>query len=120
MPVKAAFDDYSGPIRDAVENFHGNQVVYVAWDDHLMFPCAAAFPLPPDMPFGALVKDVLAPLYGTHPDFQKIDWAGARWKLDGAELTPALQASLAENGVGHKSLLRLSTPGLNGIGGMGY
>ena len=28
--------------------------------------------------------------------------------------------SLGENGIGHKSLLRLATPGLNGIGNIGF
>ena len=50
MAVKAAYDNYTGPNRDAVENFHGNQLVYIAWDEHMMFPCAGVFPLPPQMP----------------------------------------------------------------------
>ncbi len=120
MSVKAVFDDYTGPVRDAVENFHGNQLVYVAWDEHLMFPCAAVFPLPPEMTFAALIAEVLPPVYGAHPDFAKIDWQNVHWTLDGGEFTPDPNASLAANGVGHKSLLRLATPGLDGIGGIGY
>lgn len=120
MAVKAAFEGYTGPIPDAVENFHGNQLVYVAWDNHLMFPSAAALPLPPQMPFGALVKEVLPSVYGPHPDFEKIQWADAKWTVDGKAFTPKLDVSLADNGVGHKALIRLATPGLNGIGGIGY
>ena len=63
MAMTAVYGNYDGPIADAVENFHGNQLVYVAWDQHLMFPVAAALPLPPQMPFGALVKEVLPSLY---------------------------------------------------------
>lgn len=120
MAVKAAFEGYSGPIRDKVENFHGNQLVFFAWDNHLMFPVAAAFPLPPQMPFGALVKEVLPSVYGPHPDFGKIQWSDAEWTVDGKSFTPNLEKSLAENGVGHKSLIRMATPGLNGIGGIGF
>lgn len=120
MAMTAVYGNYDGPIADAVENFHGNQLVYVAWDQHLMFPVAAALPLPPQMPFGALVKEVLPSLYAVHPDFEKIDWDKAKWKLDGNSFLPNLAASLADNGVGHKSLIRLATPGLNGVGGIGY
>ena len=120
MAVQAAYPNYAGPIRDAVENFHGNQVVFIGWDEHMMFPFANAFPLPPAMPFGALVKELLPVAYGVHPDFAKIDWDKCEWLLDGAALNPDPAKSLAENGIGHKSLLRLVTPGLNGIGGIGF
>lgn len=120
MAVKAAYEGYAGPISDAVENFHGNQLVYVGWDNHMMFPFAAAFPLPPQMPFGALVKDLLPSVYGVHPDFEKIQWVDTQWSVDGKSFTPVMEKSLADNGVSHKSLLRMATPGLNGIGGIGF
>jgi phenol hydroxylase P4 protein len=120
MAVKALHENYGGPIRDVVENFHGNQLVFFAWDNHLMFPFAAALPLPPQMPFGALVKEVLPSLYNPHPDFEKIRWDDTQWTVDGKSFTPDLDKSLAEHGVGHKSLLRMATPGLNGIGGIGF
>ncbi len=101
-------------IRDRLENFHGNQVVYVHWEDHLMFCAALAFPLPPGMPFGALVKEILPTYYGMHPDFAKIDWSKVRWMIDGIETSPRLEASLQDNGVGHKSIIRFWTPGLDG------
>ena len=116
MAVVALEKDYADKvvIRDRVENFHGNQVVYVHWEEHLMFCAALAFPLPPGMPFGALVAEVLPTYYGMHPDFAKIDWTAVRWTVDGKPLTPAMDKSLAENGVGHKSCLRFWTPGLDG------
>lgn len=120
MAVQAAYEDYTGPVADAVGNFHGNQVVYIGWDEHLMFPFAAAFPLPPQMPFAALVKDLLPSVYAVHPDFARIDWSKAIWLLDGEPFTPDMAKGLGENGIGHKSLLRLATPGLNGIGNMGF
>jgi phenol hydroxylase P4 protein len=100
--------------RDHVDNFHGNRVVYLHWEQHLSFCAAMAFPLPPPMPFAALVGELLPQFYGMHPDFAKIDWAKATWTLDGKPFTPALDKSLEENGIGHKSLLRFQTPGLDG------
>jgi phenol hydroxylase P4 protein len=120
MAVQAAYENYTGKVADAVENFHGNQVVYIGWDEHMMFPFAAAFPLPPQMPFKALVGELLPSVYGVHPDFASIDWNAVEWSLDGAPFTPNLDKSLGQNGIGHKCLLRLATPGLNGIGGIGF
>lgn len=120
MAVQALYDNYQAPVADAVANFHGNQVVYIGWDDHLMFPFAAAFPLPPQMPFAAVVGELLPSVYAVHPDFARIDWDSAQWTLDGAPFTPDLARSLGENGIGHKSLLRLATPGLAGIGNGGF
>lgn len=120
MAVQALYESYSGPIRDKVDNFHGRQLVYVGWDEHMMFPFTAAFPLPPQMPFGALVEELLPPAYGAHPDFARIDWGTVQWQLDGAPFVPDHAKSLADNGIGHKSLLRLATPGLAGINGSGY
>jgi phenol hydroxylase P4 protein len=120
MAVQALYDDYTGQAADAVGKFHGNQLVYIGWDDHMMFPFAAAFPLPPQMPFAALVSDLLPSVYAVHPDFAQIDWSRTEWSLDGAPFTPDQGKSLGENGIGHKSLLRLATPGLHGIGNSGF
>ncbi len=102
---------------DKLENFHGNQLTYINWEEHLMFCAPLCFPFPPDMPFGALVNEVLPGAYGQHPDFEKIKWDEVVWKLDGKDFTPNMDASLADNGLGHKSLLRFWTPGLTGIKG---
>ena len=119
MAVQAIVPDYTGEIKDKVENFHGNQVVYVGWDGHLMFPAAFAWPLPPDMPFAALRDQVMAESFGLHPEWSQINWDQAQWTLDGAAFTPDASKGLAEQGIGHKSLLRFVTPGLNGYKGAG-
>ncbi len=31
MPVHAITPDYKGEVKDRIENFHGNQIVYVGW-----------------------------------------------------------------------------------------
>ena len=109
-----ALNGYVDEVADAVEKFHGNQLVYIGWDKHLMFCSANAYPLPPDMPFSALISDVLPGIHGCHPDFEKINWDKVEWTLDGQDIKPEMTASLKDNGVGHKSLLSFMTPGLNG------
>jgi phenol hydroxylase P4 protein len=119
MAVTAITPDYeakTGP-RDTQASYHGNILVYVHWEEHLFFCAALAFPLPPGMPFGALVSEVIAPNYAAHPDAAKIDWSKVEWVIDGEKVTPDFNASLEANGIGHKSLIRFWTPGLNGKAG---
>lgn len=119
MAVVALDKDYAEKIdvRDRVENFHGNNVVYLHWEEHLSFCAALAFPLPPDMPFGALVQELIPTYYGAHPDCAKIDWSTVRWTIDGKDAAPDMAKSLKDHGVRHKSLIRFWTPGLNGFKG---
>ena len=104
-------------VRDRKENFHGNQVVYLHWEEHLSFCSATAFPLPPEMPFGALTQELMPKFYGMHPDFEKLDWDSVEWIIDGERSKPDMGKSLTENGVGHKSLICFRTPGLHGYRG---
>lgn len=67
------------------------------------------------MPFGAIVSELLAKFYGMHPDYAKIDWAKVVWTLDGTPFTPAFDQGLAAQGIGHKSVIRFTTPGLDGF-----
>ena len=97
-----ARDGYVDIVRDRVENFHGNQLVYVAWDDHLLFSAAQTFSLPPAMSFQVLISEVLPTVFDHHPDFKHIKWAAVKWSLDGEPLEPDMDGSLEHNGVGHK------------------
>ncbi|WP_221797131.1 phenol hydroxylase subunit P4 [Oceanobacter mangrovi] len=115
MAVNAIVPDYSGEIKDKFENFHGNQVVYVDWAAHRLFPAPMSWPLPPDMPFVALREQVMAGTFGIHPEWPEIDWSRVEWTLDGEAFTPDEQQGLAEQGIGHKSMLRFHTPGLSGF-----
>lgn len=119
MPVIALAPNYEGDVRDRVENFHGNQLVYFGWDRHMLFCSPFTLPLPPDMPFRTLVGDVLAPLLAAHPEGAAIDWSAAAWLRAGEPFVPDPDGSLAANGIGHKTVLRLQTPLLAGIGGSG-
>ncbi len=119
MSVRAITPDYRGEMLDRIENFHGNQLVYVGWDHHLMFCAPFAYPLPPDMPFEALVKEVIAEAFSLHPEWSSIDWSSASWLLDGQPFIPDFQASLSDQGIGHKSVLSFQTPELRGFQGAG-
>lgn len=119
MPVNALKPGYTGEKMDRLENFDGNQVVYVAWDEHRMFCAAKAFPLPPSMPFAALQSEIMPAAFAQHPEFKDINWQSANWLLDGESFTPDMDKAIAEQGIGHKSLLRLQTPELKGYQGAG-
>jgi phenol/toluene 2-monooxygenase (NADH) P4/A4 len=116
MPTTSV-GDYTFPTADRLENFHGAQLTYIGWDQHLLFCAPFCFPFPPDMPFGAIVEAVLPGAFGYHPDFARIDWSTVTWLLNGAPFQPDFSKSLAENGLRHKDALRFKTPGLNGIKG---
>jgi len=118
----AAIKDYHFPPADSQDKFHGAQLLYVGWDQHLLFCAPYCFPLPGSMPFGALVEQVLPPAYSYHPEFKQIDWSQVQWLRSngtaaGEPFTPDFTKSLAENGLGHKDAIRFRTPGLNGIRG---
>lgn len=118
MPVQAIRPDYVGEVKDRVELFHGNQLIYVGWDQHNMICAPFALPLPPAMLFGHLIDKVLPTTsFTAHPDWPKIEWSEVEWLCSDKPFKPDRKKSLADNGLGHKALIRFRTPGLNGIAG---
>ena len=117
MAVRAMYD-YEAEPKDILVNFHGNQLVYIGWDKHLMFCAPVCLPLPPDMPFSALISDVLPGVYSSHPDWERIDWDQVRWTLNQQSFEAVMDKGLKDQGIGHKSLLRFYVPGLDGIQGV--
>lgn len=115
---KASMENYTGVAKDVQENFHGNQLVYLGWDKHLIFCAPICVPLPPDAPFEVIVKEIAPAAYSPHPDFAQIDWSKVEWTVDQISHIPDMHKSLKENGVGHKSVIRFVTPGLNGLNGV--
>jgi phenol hydroxylase P4 protein len=118
MALKAITPDYENYTqhRDLPELYHGNIMVFVHWEHHMSFVAAIAFPLPPATPFG-VIKEASGGVYGPHPDWEKIDWSKVIWQIDGKTATPAMEKSLADHGLGHKSMIRFWTPGLDGCNG---
>lgn len=117
MPVVALKPGYTGPVADTEDKFHGKRLLYIGWDDHLLFCAPVCLPLPPDLPFGALIEQVLPGVYGSHPDFARIDWSSVSWLDSGQPFKPDPVKTLAENGLVHKSVIRFRTPGLRGLAG---
>ena len=111
-----AIAPYEFTPRDVRENFPA-PLLYIGWEDHLMFCAPFAFPFPPTMPFRAVVEQVLPGAFGYHPDFAKIDWNAVEWLKSGKPWAPEMDKSLADNGLKHKDAIRFRTPGLAGIGG---
>lgn len=64
--------EYIGVARDRVENFNGNQLVYVGWDNHLLFASAFLLCPTPETVFRDLVQNNLAPLLSADPDAKKL------------------------------------------------
>lgn len=118
MPV-TAIGAYTAQPLDRQEHFNGAQLVYLCWDNHLMFCAPFTFPLPPSMAFADFLEQVVKSAIAQHPDAQHVDFAHAQWRLDGQAWQPDPGLSLIANGIGHKSLLNLVTPGLNGLAGSG-
>lgn len=118
MAVVSIVAEYRSEIADTADRFHGNQLLYIGWDQHLMYPAPLCIPVPPEMPFKSLFA-VIPQLYAMHPDTSRIDWQRVQWTSSGKSFTPDPEASLAANGLGHKAVLRFVTPGLTGVAGCG-
>ena len=115
MPV-AAVSPYEFAPKDPVSKFPA-PLLYIGWEDHKMFCAPFCAPMPPTMKFGELVQGALPGMFGAHPDFARIDWGQAEWFKSGQPFRPDMGKTLAENGLGHKDVIRFRTPGLNGIEG---
>ena len=103
-------------IQQDTENlFHGKRLVFLSWENHLMFAAPFCVPLPPTLPFGALVRDVLPELYGEHPEFESIDWHRTQWFNSNKRFLPDFGKSIQHHGIGHKDLIKFRTPALEGI-----
>ena len=116
MPV-TAIGPYAAQALDSQDRFHGLQLVYLCWEKHLMFCAPFTLPLPPHMLFADFIEQVAKPAIAQHPDAKWVDFAQVQWRLDEQPWTPDPGASLQPNGIGHKSLLHMATPGLNGLAG---
>lgn len=108
--------EYPIIMKDSVDKFNGNQLVYLYWHGHRVACSPKAFPLPPEMPFGAIVSDLIPISYKIEPDFENLDFDKTEviWEIDGKVVTPDFSKSLKENGIGHKSFVKFITPTLSG------
>jgi phenol/toluene 2-monooxygenase (NADH) P4/A4 len=101
-------------LPDQVQHFV-SPLLNISWNDHLMFAAPTCLPVPSYLRFSDFVSDLLPGLYGQHPDFSQIDWARVQWSKNNEFWIPKADKSLWENGVRHKDLVCLKTPGLTGV-----
>lgn len=113
----AALKPYVGIPRDAQDKFHGDQLLYIGWEQHLMFCAPLAFAVAPSMQFGEIIDKLLSPTYSYHPDYKKIDWGKVQWFKSCKPWVPDFDKTLAVNGLKHKDSLSFMTPGLSGLKG---
>ncbi len=118
MSVRA-ISEYEFEPSDGEAKFHGARIVYAGWNGHMMFASPYAWPLAPDMVFGDFLAGPLGDAFGSHPDWAQIDWGKAVWTRNDEPFSPDCAATIADNGIIHKDALRFTTPGLDGLGGMG-
>jgi phenol hydroxylase P4 protein len=112
--VMVSIGDYPLRQQDDESVFHGKRLIFLCWENHLMYSAPLCVPLPPSLPFGALVRDVLPDLYGEHPEFESIDWKQAIWFNSDKRFIPDFGKSLEQHGLSHKSLIKFRTPALEG------
>ncbi len=112
MPV-TALKEYIGVPGDTVANFNGKQLVYVSWDQHLLFAAPFLLCLPPQTTFRELVEGPLTALIQPDPDAKSVDWTKVEWFKSNQPWTPNFERSLTDNSIGHKDQIRFRTPNLN-------
>ena len=116
----AAIGTYEFESSDSMARYRGKQLLYVNWEKHRMFSRPFVIALAPETPFSALLERLIPDAYSFHPDFPKIDWSAVIWQNSETVFKPDPAKSLKDNGIGHKDLIRFTTPGLDGLGGSGY
>ena len=114
MPVKAINNQYDFEPRDLQKHYGDNILIYVGWDHHTLYCAAHAMLASPQQSFQGLIDQQIKGGFHQHPEFEEIDWSKVEYLLDGQPFQPQLDQSLASQNIGHKSLLRFVTPGLDG------
>lgn len=114
MSVKAIKPGYHGEFKDRLEMFGGKQLLNICWEKHTMMGWPMCIPVSPELPFGALIEQVLPTIYSQHPDFDRIRWDEVQWSTSQGPFIPNPAKSLAEHGLQHKVQIRFRTPGLDG------
>lgn len=106
MTVKA-LGAYDFPSADRAELFGDDQLVFVMWRGNPLMVAPAAFRAPKAMSWSDFRSQLVDGWAASDPDY---DPAQARaWILDDEELSPDPERSIADLGIGHKSVLSFST-----------
>ena len=104
---------YAFPSRSRQELYGDDQLVHLWWRDNPWFCAAACFRAPKAMTWNDFVAGMVTPLFSCDPEFG----ASTRleWTVDDRPVSPSGSETLAELGVGHKSLVSCRrAPGAEG------
>lgn len=116
MSVIALKPGYQGKVRDAKDQFDGQQVLFVEWNGHLSISAPIAVLVDPEQKFQNFIETQLAQsVFASHQDWSAIDWSAVEWTFAHKTLGFDAEASFQSLGIGHKSYLRFHTPNLNGL-----
>jgi phenol/toluene 2-monooxygenase (NADH) P4/A4 len=105
------------PLKVLPDQTHvfSSPLLNITWHDHLMFATPLCIPVASYLSFRNFTDEVLPSVFGEHPDFSLIDWSRAQWSKNNEFWIPKFEKSLWNNGVRHKDVLCLRTPGLTGV-----
>lgn len=103
MSVRTLSGTYDYPSRSRQELYGDDLLVSIYWEGNLMFCAPAMFRVPASMNWADFMAGVVNTWAAIDPDHDPA--ASRSWTLDGEKLAPRADASLADLGVGHKSLL---------------
>lgn len=116
MSVIALKPNYQGQVRDAKDQYDGQQVLFVEWHGHLSISAPIALLVNPEQKFQDFIHTQLNDsVFASHPDWQNVDWSAVEWIFQRETLNFQAQDSFQSLNIGHKSYLRFHTPGLNGL-----
>ncbi|GAA0672024.1 phenol hydroxylase subunit P4 [Streptomyces thermocarboxydovorans] len=98
-----AIGTYEFPSSSRQELYGEDQLVHVLWRNNMTFCAAACFRAPKTMTWADFTAGMVEPWAASDPGF--VPGSAREWTLDDAPLSPEPHESLADLGVGHKSLL---------------
>ena len=119
MAIPHLGDSYDFPSANREERYGGDINFYIQWQRHLLFACPSAYRAPVDMNFREFLENLFRPDYAVHPDTAKLDFDQCVWLHDQKPWQPDFNLSLKDNGIGHMSFVQFSSPGLEGMHGVG-
>ncbi|GAB2985174.1 phenol hydroxylase subunit P4 [Amycolatopsis acidiphila] len=107
MAVKALYE-YDHPSRSRQELYGDDELVHVWWENNPMFCAAACFRVPTAIGWREFIEQMVNPWAASDPDFQP--GSPTDWTLDGQPWQPDEARSLADLGIGHKSVVSFRAP----------
>lgn len=104
-----AIGEYAFPSRSRQELYGDDQLVHLWWRNNPWFCAAACFRAPRAMTWGDFRAQLAGPLFAADPDYGPA--TRFEWSVDGKPVAPGDGQTLAELGVGHKSLIACTSLG---------